>query len=279
MKLISSIVLICITLFSAFTLASKKPQTINPIKFGTSLSEIKNSNLCKFTSVGSSGIADEILMCDNYHYNGNQYLLTVFFIDDKAQKSMITFNQQHVNDGLKYLFETGDTPTYADTEEAFTLVDEKPNQHASIVMNNGLTRYTMQSDPHGYVFAGLMFSSQAFLQAEKNQNGQVKHQQQNNEQQEFLSDFNGVWAIRSKAYKIKLTGTKPSLLENSVPFPIIVKDIDYDNDIAHLQVVAKKMVIGDIYLRKVTSGNNSYYLTMSVNDEAPKNMSFVRKLN
>ncbi|KJF84730.1 hypothetical protein GLP30_04895 [Photobacterium phosphoreum] len=279
MKLKTISALLMAALFSTVANAS----TFNPIKFGESINKIKTSDICTFHEDEPSGIADQVMICFDYHYDGKTYPLIVFGINGKAQKAVVMFNQDSVNDGLKYIAESGKTPTFSDTPENFRAIDQEPNKKASIVLDNGLTRYTMQSSDKGNVTALLAFSSPAFLKAENDPKALVKVKQQHNQvnvkQQNFLKSFNGVWATHNLSYQFRLDGKSPILVENQIPYRLKVKDIDYSNSIVHLNFFIEGQVAGNIYIRKITNNDGSYYLTISVNDEAPDRLSFVRKLS
>ena len=270
--------LLMVALFSTAATAS----IFNPIKFGESIRQIKNSDLCTFKDLEPSGISDQVMICGDYQYDGKTYPLIVYGIDGKAQKALVIFNQDSVNDGLKYIAESGKKPTFSDTPEAFRVVDQEPNKQASVVLDNGLTRYTMQSGEQGNVTALLAFSSPVFLKAENDPKAQVKvkqqHNQENMKQQNFLKSFNGVWANNS-SYQFKLDGKSPILIEDRIPFRLQVKDIDYGNSIVHLDFFIEGKIAGNIYIRKITDDDGSYYLTISVNDQVPKRLGFVRKLS
>ncbi|MEC6832957.1 hypothetical protein VXS06_14415 [Photobacterium toruni] len=266
-----------IALLSVPTIAAD----MNPIKFGDSIEKIKSEHICSFSDLAPSGISDQVIFCGDYKFNGTTYPLMVFGIDDKAEKSVIVFNQDLVNDGLKYLSELGEAPTYADSQESFDTINTAPNKKAAIELNNGTTKYTMQSDSNGYVSATLSFSSPLFLKAELDPNAQVNVKSSTNDkEQSFLQELNGVWATYVESYQLKLNGKSPYMVVNgTAKYPLTVKGIDYDNQIVHLQIKVKKAVVMNIYIRKIDSKqDNSFFLSISIDDEAPKIMNFVRNL-
>lgn len=99
---------------------------------------------------------------------------------------------------------------------------------------------------------------------------QQQHNQENTKQQNFLKLFNGVWATHRLSYQFKLDGKSPILIENRIPYRLQIKDIDYGNSIVHLHVFIEG---------KITDNDGSYYLTISVNDQVPNRLGFVRKLS